>query len=157
MLRVKDITANGNRVDEADVVKRNPLVAKRVPAAFAQKDTVVVDDYEDDIDTLQGKINARGRADELRRRGVDRARKLSDLADICSAHIQPLYDLAKSLLAAGAREASEKAFALADTLAEISPSEEDIAKVASSVRSPIHVGDPVTKDPSYAGRRAAWS
>lgn len=80
MRRAKDIISESASIVEADVLKRNPLRPTVNDGNAA--DTVVVTDADDDIDTLHGRINARGRAEDVRRTYVDMGRRLNNAIEI---------------------------------------------------------------------------
>ena len=141
MLRVKDIVRNQTQITESDVVRRNPLQPSYRKEHYDSRDKVVVQDLEDDIDTLDGRINARGRADEVRRSRVDAARRLNNKAEIYSKYAPILRELVKKLDSEGEWRLSKDAESLLSHLGDIVPSDYEVSKANRDARERIIVGD----------------
>lgn len=151
MKRVKEI------ISEADVVKRNPLLpVTSTGRMYDDRDTVVVDDLSDDIDTLHGRINARGRADVLRSQEVDAARRLQNKSDIYDQYAPILKELMKKLNDEDEWRMANKVEMLLSELEDIVPYESDIDYAKKKVRRPIHIGSQFGGGDTYVGHKAIW-
>ena len=161
MLRVKDII-NESRVNEEDVLKRNPLQPTYRKEHYDSRDKVIIDDAEDDIETLDGRINARGRAEPLRTKYVDAARKQNNRKEICDKYIPILNELGKKLDKEGFWKLTCDIQSLIAKLEDdVNPEVFDMGLNFRSnqrnVRRPIYVGDPILHRRDYYGHEQAWS
>lgn len=161
MRRVKDVISE-SVVDEADVLKRNPLQPTYHDGHNDSRDKVIVDDFGDDIETIDGRINARGRAEPLRRKYVDDARKQDNRSKICSEYIPILNELAKKLEQEGFWKLTYDIESIVDKLEnEVNPELFDMnlnfQSNQNNVRRPIHVGDPILHQRDYYGHERAWA
>lgn len=157
MRRVKDIISESTPITEADVVKRNPLQPTVNREHFDNRDKVVVGDFEDDLDTLDGKINARGRASWLRQSDVDKARRMNNKVELFTNYEPILRELAKKLEDEGEWRLSLDVERIISSLEDIVPDEFDIRDAHRTTRERIFVGDPITHYPNYVGHKPAWS
>lgn len=161
MLRAKDII-NESRVNEADVLRRNHLQPTYSRNHYDSRDKVIIDDADDDIDTLDGRINARGRAEPLRKKYVDDARQQNNRKEICDKYIPILNELGKKLDQEGFWRLKYDIESLVakledDVNPEVLGMDLNFRTNQSDVRRPIHVGDPILNRRDYYGHNQAWS
>jgi hypothetical protein len=151
MKRIKDL------ICESDVVERNPL-KPTYNQSFPPRDGVVVTDAEDDLDTLDGRINARGRAEPLRTRYVDAARRVQNRTDLYEEYLPILEELERKLEMEGFARVSTLVRTLIFELAnEVLPEDDALDSVKYNARRPIYVGDNILRDPGYYGHKKAWT
>ena len=162
MKRIKDIISE-SAINEEDVLKRNPLRPMYSKyGATSTQDTVLVDDMDDDIDTLDGRINARGRAEPVRKAYVDDARVGNNRKQICDKYVPILNELSKKLEQEGFDKISANVERLiSDLVYDVNPDAYDLdfsrEMNQAGVRRPIHVGDPYLKIRDYHGHNPAHS
>lgn len=159
MLRAKDIIFE-SAINEEDVLKRNPL--RPTYRDNYSQDTVVVDDFGDDIDTIDGRINARGRAEPLRTKYVDNARVQNNRREICEKYIPILNELGAKLDQEGFWRLKfdiEKIIASLenDVNPEVFDMDLNFESNQRNVRRPIHVGDNLLNMRDYYGHERAWT
>ena len=159
MLRAKDIILE-SAINEEDVLKRNPL--RPTYRDDYSQDTVVVDDFGDDIDTIDGRINARGRAEPLRTKYVDNARVQNNRREICEKYIPILNELGAKLDQEGFWRLKfdiEKIIASLenDVNPEVFDMDLNFESNQRNVRRPIHVGDNLLNRRDYYGHERAWT
>lgn len=162
MFRAKDIVSCYCRINESDVLKRNPLQPTYRKDHYDSRDKVIIDDFDDDIGTLDGRINARGRAEPLRAKYVDDARKQNNRREICDKYIPLLNELKDKLEQEGFWKLTYDVDSLVakledDVNPEVFDMDLNFRVNQRNVRRPIHVGDPILHRRDYYGHEQAWS
>lgn len=161
MLRAKDILLE-SVIGESDVLRRNPLQPTYRKEHYDSRDKVIVDDLGDDIETLDGRINARGRAEPLRTRYVDDARRHNNRKEICDKYVPILNELGKKLEQEGFWRLTNEIESLVakienDVNPEVFDMDLNFRSLQRDARRPIHVGDPILHRRDYYGHKPAWS
>jgi len=154
MIDVNDnmrITTAYEKICEADSIHRNPPVIKQDgPDEFGE--------WESE-DSLDGRINLRGKASNLRDYEIERASHFDNLVKCYKNNAEILEKLSKDLYNEGEISLSYKVRDILDELEEISSeSEEKLSVKQSEVRKPYHVGSGgIYGRPNYVGHeRFGW-